>query len=168
LPQNISKYDSKPPLGLKRYLLLDEDERRKRSKLTPPLNVSNYNKRAREQANWAVEYLILFLQRQPEKETEMAFPWAVARALTMAMLGDGCPQRSRRHHKIAQQMISRASDTLMEMLDDTHIEIVSKRLREMDMDARAVSPPASDKPNPGYKHYREQMKKDVPKLLDFT
>jgi hypothetical protein len=146
---------------------LEEDERKRRAKLTPPLNISAYNTRARKDADWAVRYLILFLQRQPEKEIAKVLPWSTGRALAMAMLGAGCPQRSLRHHKIAQQMISCASDTLLEMLDMTHIKIVSKRLREMQMDARAVSPPVSDTtPNSGCKQYREQMEKDVPGLIE--
>lgn len=141
---------------------MEEEERRKRARLTPPLNVSAYNKRAREEADRAVRYLILFLQRQPEEEIVKILPWRTARALAMAMLGDGCPQRSRRNHEIAQQMISRAAATLLEMLDQTHIEIVSKRLYEMQMDARAVSPPMRDTiPNLDYQRNRQQIEQDL-------
>ena len=167
MPQKISKDDTKELQGLVKYLLLEDDERKRQAKLKPPLNISSYNERARKEAKWAIRYLTLFLQRQPEEEIAKVLPWSIARALAMAMLGDGCPQRSVRHHKIAQQMISRATETLSEMLGKTHIEIVSERLREIGMVARAVSPPENDTiPNPGYKQNRKQMEKDAPGLIN--
>lgn len=166
MPRNISKNDTKELQGLVRYLLLEDDERKRQSKLKPPLNISLNNKRTRKEAKWAVRYLTLFLHRQPEEEVAEVLPWPIARALIMSMLGDGSPQRSRRHHKIAQQMISHATGTMLEMLDKTHIEIISRRLREIQQDAFLVSSPSSETvPNSGYKQYREQMEKDVPGLI---
>jgi len=141
---------------------LEQAERKRRAKLEPPLNISAYNTRAREQANWAVRYLILFLRGQPEEEAAKVLSWPIARALARSMLGDGCPERSKRHHEIAQQMISVAAQTMFEMLEDTHYDIVSRRLIGLRSDAFGVSPPVSDTtPNPGYKQNRQQIEKDL-------
>ena len=149
---------------------MDEDGRKRQAKLKPLLNIIEMNRRASEQANWAVRFLILFFQAQPEKEPTKVMNWPVARALTMSMLGDGSPWRSIRHHKIAQQMIFRPTGTLLEMLDETHREIVSKRLKEMQQDALGVSPSAGFTDpvtreraiaNDGYKHHRKEIEKDI-------
>ncbi len=162
MPRNIPKNDTKDAVGIVRYLLLDENERKKEAKLTPPLNISEMNKRARKHAESVLRYLVLFLQRQPEDELAKVLPWHVARALTMSMLGDGCPTRTTRHHKIAQQMISVAAQTMFEMLGETHYDIVSKRVLGLRSDAFAVSPPVNDTtPNPGYKQNRQQIENDL-------
>ena len=142
--------------GLTKYLLTEEPQRKAK------YNISKYNKNTRAAARSAIYYLTLFLQMQSEKEIAEVLTWPVARALVMSMLGDGSPERSRRHHKIAQQTIFRATGTLLEMLDKTHYEIVSKRLRDIQTDAFGVSSPSTEiASNPGYKQYRKQIEKDL-------
>jgi hypothetical protein len=147
--------------GLSRYLELEPTQRE-------GYNRSQYDKRAREAARWAVRYLILFCEGQEEKEVAKVITWEVARALARAILGDGSQQRSKRHHIIAQQMANVAGTTLLAMIDNRHYDIVSKAILEAANRLFGVSPPEKETmPNTEYKQNREQIERalqSVPKL----
>jgi len=123
-----------------------------------------HNRHAAEIADYCMRYLVLFNEAQTEDRVAKVITWQRSRALALALLGAGCPERTKRHHEIAKQMAARSIETLGEMIGRTHYEIVSRRLDEMKREIQGVTFPEEKSPtplpNPGYRRMREQIAHD--------
>ena len=85
--------------GVRQYLETEESKR-------GDWNRSQYNRRAREVATWAIEYLILFCERQTERELAEILTDETVDRLASTFLTQG-RKRSRSEDKDRQELIER-------------------------------------------------------------
>ncbi len=129
-------------------------------------NQSEYNKRARELADWALRYLILFSQRQPEEETAKVLSGSAAVELVAALAGKGCPTITERHYGTAIGMadigVRRALELIPDISIDMGISIPSRMKREISEilhDIITLPKPSKPRGNPNCELERRDLKK---------
>lgn len=141
--------------GVTKYLEASDQERK-------GYNRSKYNKQARGAARWAVQYLVMFSQKQKEEEVSKVLTENLIRVLIEALTGAGCPQFLLRHFAIAQGALSASTQQLLKMLaKETYWSLASGTITEARNRLYLIPPPAQPVPNAMHRDERQTTKLDL-------
>jgi len=137
-----------PYPGLRRYL-----EANDRS----GYNQAAYNKKVREAAKWAIEFLVLVSQRQKESEVARVLDARRVGGLVMALLGYGCCEIQPRHYQIAKGCACDGVIRLRELVREEYAVSVSPLLENARTQMNMLPVEERSRPNPACEEQRGQV-----------
>ncbi len=125
-------------------------------------NVSAYNAKARELASAAIRYLALFLTRQTEEEIAKVLDQKTVDGLVRGLSGNGSPQYTPRHFRVAQQVVEAAGHTMRQFLaGERNSVLLLNMLDQGERMMMQLSKPLGAIKNPGCEGWREMIYKDL-------
>jgi len=117
--------------GLQQYLEMESDKRKE-------MNYSQYNKRIREVADWALGFLTLVCEKQDEQELGKVFTEEKLDKLTNALLerksrGSGNLQQTMPRYTIASMFMEKGIMKCLELVKEPYAKMVHDSAKELMM-----------------------------------